>query len=70
MRAIDFQDFVLEDPAWGDFDLLFHAFRKKLKCIQIPVHYQSRREGKSKMKALHAGLVFLTQCIKKWAQIP
>jgi hypothetical protein len=34
---------------WGDFDLLFGASKCSLKIIEIPVHYQERKYGKTKM---------------------
>lgn len=70
MRREDFEDFRPEDTSWGDFDLIFHAARRKLKCIQIPVHYKSRVNGVSKMKAFKSGITFLKLCVRKWAEIP
>lgn len=65
-----FADFRLEDPRWGDFDLIFHAARRKLRCMQIPVHYKSRIHGVSKMKAFSSGISFLKLCFRKWAVLP
>jgi len=70
MRKSDFSHFVLEDRAWGDFDLIFHAARMKLRCIEVPVHYKSRVAGESKMKAFNAGMKFLKLCLQKWATLP
>lgn len=44
---------------WGDFDLLLGASRLKLKMIEMPVHYQIRKYGKSKMKIFGDSLHFL-----------
>jgi SAM-dependent methyltransferase len=70
MRKTDFADFKLEDSAWGDFDLIFHAARRKLKCVQVPVHYKSRVAGESKMKAFSSGVSFLKLCFRKWSELP
>lgn len=70
MRKTDFAHFVLEDKAWGDFDLIFHAARMKLRCVEVPVHYKSRVAGESKMKAFNAGVKFLKLCLQKWATLP
>lgn len=70
MRKSDFQDFRFEDSRWGDFDLIFHAARLKLKCVQIPVHYRSRVAGESKMNAFSSGVSFLRLCLRKWGQLP
>jgi len=70
MLRKDFVDLEIEDSSWGDFDLLFHAARRKLTTVQIPVHYMSRVAGESKMKSLRAGVTFLKLCANKWAEIP
>lgn len=70
MRKSDFAHFELEDRAWGDFDLIFHAARMKLRCVEVPVHYKSRVAGESKMKAFRAGVKFLRLCFRKWATLP
>lgn len=68
MRRLDFQDFKLEDKSWGDFDLIFHASKRRLRSIEIPVHYKNRTAGQSKMRAFHSGIQFLRLCFKKWAE--
>ncbi len=70
MRKVDFADFKLEDAAWGDFDLIFHAARRKLKCVEVPVHYKNRVAGESKMKAFSSGISFLKLCLRKWSELP
>jgi 2-polyprenyl-3-methyl-5-hydroxy-6-metoxy-1,4-benzoquinol methylase/uncharacterized protein (DUF433 family) len=70
MRKKDFENFRLEDSAWGDFDLIFHAAKRKLKCVQVPVHYKSRVRGVSKMKAFTSGISFLKLCLRKWSELP
>lgn len=47
---------------WGDFDLLLRAARLRLRILEIPVHYQERRAGKSKMRLLSDGWLFLRAC--------
>lgn len=37
------------EDLWGDFDLLFSAARLQLKIIDLPVHYQERIHGSTKM---------------------
>ena len=34
---------------WGDFDLLFSAAKLQMKIIDLPVHYQDRVHGITKM---------------------
>jgi SAM-dependent methyltransferase len=54
---------------WGDFDLLFGAARLKLRIMEIPVHYQERPSGKSKMRALREVGLFLRTCWHGWRML-
>ena len=51
---------------WGDFDLLFGAARQKLRIREIPIHYQERVAGQSKMNVRRDGPLFLAACIAGW----
>jgi hypothetical protein len=51
---------------WGDFDFLFGAARLRLRVLEVPVHYQERRAGHSKMRVLRDGWLFLKACIHGW----
>lgn len=51
---------------WGDFDFLFGAARLRLRILEIPVHYQERRAGSSKMRVLRDGFLFLRACWHGW----
>lgn len=57
------------EERWGDFDLLFGAARLKLRILEIPVHYQERRSGTSKMRALREVGLFLKACWKGWRML-
>jgi cellulose synthase/poly-beta-1,6-N-acetylglucosamine synthase-like glycosyltransferase len=54
---------------WGDFDLLFGAACLKLRILEIPVHYQERRAGKSKMHVMRDGWLFLRACMHGWRML-
>ena len=54
---------------WGDFDLLFGAARLKLRILEIPVHYQERRSGTSKMRAVREVGLFLRACWHGWRML-
>lgn len=62
MLKRDFAYVPMTDPSWGDFDLIFGAARLKLKTVEVPVHYLSRRAGESKMKAFKHGWKLLLVC--------
>jgi SAM-dependent methyltransferase len=54
---------------WGDFDLLFGAAREKLRILEIPVHYQERVAGESKMNVRRDGILFVRACIAGWRML-
>ncbi|HNX81999.1 MAG TPA: glycosyltransferase [Candidatus Omnitrophota bacterium] len=55
---------------WGDYDLLFGAAKTKMKMIEMPIHYQTRKAGKSKMKLIRDGLHFLKVCYWGINEVP
>jgi ubiquinone/menaquinone biosynthesis C-methylase UbiE len=46
------------DP-FGDFDLLFGAYKLNLKIIDVPVRYHERKYGKTKISRLKHGFVLV-----------
>jgi hypothetical protein len=53
------------DDRWGDYDLLFGAAKLHLRIVDLPVHYQERVSGQTKMTGrFRHGLVMLRMC---WA---
>ncbi|MBI3269732.1 MAG: glycosyltransferase [Planctomycetes bacterium] len=66
----DLPDFVISDKSWGDFDLLFSACKRKLKIVEMPVHYQARVAGESKMKAWKHGWKLLKVCLQGLRMLP
>ena len=54
---------------WGDFDLLFGAGRAKLRIVEVPVHYGTRKAGESKMRVMRDGWLFLQACIGGWRSL-
>jgi hypothetical protein len=52
---------------WGDYDLLFGAAKRNLRIHDLPVHYQDRRYGTTKMvKVFWNGMNMLRMCIAAW----
>jgi hypothetical protein len=50
---------------WGDYDLLFGAAKLHLRIVDVPVHYQQRISGVTKMTdRFRNGLIMLRMC---WA---
>jgi SAM-dependent methyltransferase len=58
----DYGHFLMGYDPWGDFDLLFGAAQHTAKVLEVPIHYQERRAGKSKMKALKHTWALLKAC--------
>lgn len=51
------------EDRWGDYELLFGAARLNLKILDLPVHYQERIYGSTKMtRVFRNGLVMLKMC--------
>jgi SAM-dependent methyltransferase len=51
------------EDRWGDYELLFGAAKLNLKIVDLPVHYQERIYGSTKMtRVFRNGLVMLRMC--------
>jgi SAM-dependent methyltransferase len=52
---------------WGDYELLFGASKLHLEIVEVPVHYQERIHGVTKMTRVFAnGLRMLRICWRAW----
>ena len=55
---------------WGDYELLFGAAKLHLEIIEVPVHYQERIYGATKMtKVFRNGLRMLGICWHAWFRL-
>lgn len=55
---------------WGDYELLFGASRLHLEIVEVPVHYQERIHGVTKMTRVFAnGLRMLRICWHAWYRL-
>lgn len=55
---------------WGDYELLFGASKLHLDVVEVPVHYQERIHGVTKMtRVLSNGLRMLRICWHAWAHL-
>ena len=51
------------EDRWGDYELLFGAAKLNLKILDLPVHYQERIYGSTKMtRVFRNGLIMLKMC--------
>jgi len=58
----DYRHFQMGYDPWGDFDYLFGAAQRTCKVLEVPIHYQERRAGQSKMKALRHTWALFKAC--------
>ena len=55
---------------WGDYELLFGASRLHLEIVEVPVHYQERIHGITKMTRVFSnGLRMLRICFHAWHRL-
>lgn len=55
---------------WGDYELLFGASKLHLEIVEVPVHYQERIHGVTKMtKVFSNGLRMLAICWHAWHRL-
>lgn len=55
---------------WGDYELLFGASKLHLEIVEVPVHYQERNHGVSKMtKVISNGFRMLRICWHAWLRL-
>jgi glycosyltransferase involved in cell wall biosynthesis len=62
------KDFIDRDP-YGDISLLFSARKLKIKIKAIPVQYQVRVYGESKMRRWKMGVIFFELTIRAYLKI-
>ena len=58
----DYRHFAMGYDPWGDFDCLFGAAQNAARSWRCPIHYEERRAGQSKMKALRHTWALLKAC--------
>jgi len=55
---------------WGDYELLFGAAKLNLRIVDLPVHYQERLYGVTKMtKVFKNGMIMLKMCVLGWLKL-
>lgn len=55
---------------WGDYELLFGASKLHLEIVEVPVHYQERIHGVTKMTRVFAnGVQMLRICWHAWSRL-
>lgn len=65
----DYEKIKMKDNAWPDFDLLFGASKLNLRIVEIPIHYQKRAAGKSKMRTFKHGMMLLGASVRGFIEL-
>jgi hypothetical protein len=50
------------DP-FGDFDLIFGAYKLNLKIVEVPIRYRERTYGTTNISRFRHGLILLKMCL-------
>lgn len=56
--------FEIKEFLWGDWDLFFTAARYRMKILEMPVHYKTRKYGETKMRPIKHGLILFLRSIE------
>jgi len=63
VKLIKNRKFFGEFDPFGDFDLLFGAYKLNLKIIDLPIRYQERVYGDTNISRFKHGVILLRMCI-------
>ncbi len=62
-RLISNRKFFGDFDPFGDFDLIFGAYKLNLKIIEIPIRYKERTYGDTNISRFRHGLILLRMCL-------
>jgi SAM-dependent methyltransferase len=62
-RLVANRAFFGEFDPFGDYDLIFGAFKLNLKIAEIPIRYQARTYGETNISRFRHGLILLRMCL-------
>lgn len=62
LRLIENRKFFGEFDPFGDFDLLFGAYKLNLKIVDLPIRYRDRTYGSTNISRFKHGLLLLRMC--------
>jgi ubiquinone/menaquinone biosynthesis C-methylase UbiE len=61
-RLVTNRKFFGEFDPFGDFDLLFGAYKLNLKIVELPIRYRDRTYGSTNISRFRHGLILLRMC--------
>jgi len=69
MYRKDYDKIEMKDNTWPDFDLLFGASKLNLEIMEVPIKYQRRVAGESKMKTFKHGWMLLKASLRGFKEL-
>ncbi len=63
IKLINNRKFFGEFDPFGDFDLIFGAYKLNLKIVEIPIRYKERTYGDTNISRFKHGLILLRMCM-------
>jgi hypothetical protein len=68
-RLVENRAYFGEFDPFGDFDLIFGASKLNLKIIEIPIRYQNRTYGETKIHRFRHGWLLLRMVIYAYRKL-
>jgi hypothetical protein len=62
-RLVTNRKFFGDFDPFGDFDLIFGAYKLNLKIVEIPIRYKERKYGTTNISRFRHGLILLKMCV-------
>jgi SAM-dependent methyltransferase len=62
-RLVKNREFFGEFDPFGDYDLIFGAFKLNLKIVEVPIRYQARTYGETNISRFRHGFLLLQMCL-------
>lgn len=62
-RLVTNRKFFGEFDPFGDYDLIFGAYKLNLKIVEVPIRYRERTYGSTNISRFKHGLILLRMCI-------
>jgi glycosyltransferase involved in cell wall biosynthesis len=62
IKLISNRKFFGEFDPFGDFDLIFGAYKLNLKIVEVPIRYKERTYGDTNISRFKHGLILLRMC--------
>ncbi len=62
LRLVENRKFFGDFDPFGDFDLIFGAYKLNLRIVELPIRYRERTYGDTNISRFYHGLILLKMC--------